>query len=246
MHIKLFLFFVFLSYSFSLNAAEEDISEWRTKSMDLSNSSMSYISIPLGLSDYDFEKLSKIEITHSSTYDRFGSLEIIQDELPRFIEEEVGIIDPEIKSIITSSILSISSKIVQSLDLDTAWVTIRFTKPNRLFEIPRWHTDGAFYEPYEATNFKYAAVLKGPGTLFANELNEDQMKKISDRIRDNNLISQNQIFSPQFGDGVLFKTGGSKNSAVHSEPHMNEDRIFFSIVPGTYENINELKNRWNK
>lgn len=234
---------VFLSLIAVCRADAENIIAWQEKARHLMNSSDSYVTLPLGVEPKDLEYLQNIKVERNAFYDRFGSLDEIENELPEFLEENVGICDSRAKSIITNTVSEVSRQVVEALGAETAWVTIRFTKPNNAFDLPRWHLDGAFYKPYDATNYKYAAVLKGPGTLFANNVTEGQMEKISERVRDKSLIEEEQVFSPSFGEGALFKTGGSENSAVHSEPPMPEDRIFFSIVPGSHLNIEERKEK---
>jgi hypothetical protein len=53
--------------------------------------------------------------------------------------------------------------------------------------------------------------------------------------------------------GAVFITFYKKNSidditmrAIHSEPDINEQRLFISILPGTHDEINELKTRWKR
>jgi len=45
--------------------------------------------------------------------------------------------------------------------------------------------------------------------------------------------------------GLIFEVG-SKNAVIHSEPPIEHERIFISILPGSYEQISELKKRRNK
>ena len=45
--------------------------------------------------------------------------------------------------------------------------------------------------------------------------------------------------------GLIFEVG-SKNAVIHSEPPIEQERIFISILPGTFEQISELKKRFNK
>ena len=55
----------------------------------------------------------------------------------------------------------------------SAWVAVRAFTPTHEYDMPRWHTDGAFYGlndpyPYPGLVFKFAAVLKGSSTLLYN------------------------------------------------------------------------------
>ena len=40
--------------------------------------------------------------------------------------------------------------------------------------------------------------------------------------------------------------GNDKVAAIHSEPPINEKRIFLSILPGHVSEIEELRKRWNR
>ena len=39
---------------------------------------------------------------------------------------------------------------------------------------------------------------------------------------------------------------GDKDARVHFEPKTDEPRIFMSVLLGSQDQINELKNRWKK
>ena len=43
----------------------------------------------------------------------------------------------------------------------------------------------------------------------------------------------------------MFIMGDKTIGAIHSEPKIDESRIFISIVPGSHDQIQELYNRWH-
>ena len=52
------------------------------------------------------------------------------------------------------------------------------------------------------------------------------------------LVTKNYIFTPPPYHGALFFM--NEYAAIHSEPDINEDRIYVGIVPGTKEQIKKL------
>ena len=57
------------------------------------------------------------------------------------------------------------------------------------------------------------------------------------KILDEKLLKYKTVHPTQY-QGVIFKVG--RNGAVHSEPDMNSNRLFLSIVPGSKDEILEL------
>ena len=68
------------------------------------------------------------------------------------------------------------------------------------------------------------------------------------KVRDRNYMKEfcqiENIVSPRLGEGVVFVGGrGVGLAALHSEPPIHENRLFFSIVPCTENQLVELKAR---
>ena len=130
------------------------------------------------------------------------------------------------------------------------WFTVRLTKPTDEFDIPRWHRDGNFF----GATHKIAATIYGPGTLLISE--REALEIVTDPkymnvhpfgpeglIMRAEIASRMSKFDPvqlQPGEMVVFRVGNRNNSAVHSEPLMDTDRIFVSVLPGTEEQIRQL------
>ena len=55
----------------------------------------------------------------------------------------------------------------------------------------------------------------------------------------------NKAESPKKGEGVFFIVSDAKFGAVHSEPKMNENRLFFSVLIGNESEIEELDLKWH-
>ena len=65
-----------------------------------------------------------------------------------------------------------------------------------------------------------------------------------DRIFLSELLDLKKAESPKLGEGVLFIVSDDQLGAVHSEPKIDENRLFFSILIGDESEIEEfyLKN----
>ena len=110
--------------------------------------------------------------------------------------------------------------------------------------------------PFEGDQRKIVISLKGAPTLFnamppelhsaftslMRSFKEDTIenrKKIAE-IVDNIHTTQAKPLQ-----GSVFIVG-SERAAIHSEPSIQEDRLFISVLPGTIAQITELRERWKK
>ena len=105
--------------------------------------------------------------------------------------------------------------------------------------------------------YKVAITLKGSGTLFCN-IPKEERKNFTEAVFQEyshslkgreelaKLLNQYKDYESGLYKGAAFVVGDPHNSAVHSEPQINSERIFVSILPGTKEQIKELQDRWNK
>jgi hypothetical protein len=86
--------------------------------------------------------------------------------------------------------------------------------------------------------FKFAMVFKGPSTLFYN-LPEEWREHFKANQNQNNRaylaewLGSVGIESPKKGEGAIFISGGfyPVPTGVHSEPKIDQPRLFFSVVP---------------
>lgn len=200
--------------------------------------------------------LKDFHVVRDGTYDRFTKLDRVQLEFADFLRNEIGSTDETANTTISAIIQRNAMAAVRTLGKETGWLTVRLSKPNHLFDLPRWHYDGWFFKPSpDETVYKFAQALKGPSTLFLEipdgvrmrlkELLFDRdMNDYDRRLRIAELLSSYQRQSPPNDRGVYFVVGSGKIDGIHSEPPINEDRIFFSVVPGSVAEINELAARW--
>jgi hypothetical protein len=163
-------------------------------------------------------------------------------------------------NIIKNIILKLIKKIIRGYNNEFILLNIRIILPNQDFIIPRWHIDNYNKQ------FKFICVLKGPCTLFINEYDNENRKKFIEinnkmlidltnckydlqniyniyRRKISDELKEAQILQPNNNQGVIFLADyeNIKNSAIHSEPNENTERFFISIICNDQENIEKMK-----
>jgi len=244
--IGIFLILLALTSCFEVTAAVEEAMRETISTLGQNNS---FAFVDLGLTSEEIAlidrlKFGKILDGARTSYDRFGNLSLLNDELPTFLRD-IGNDDEEVIQAVAEVISRTVYNVTRASNRDSAWVSVRAAPPNHAFDIPRWHMDGSYYgpRPYPGLVFKFAAVLKGNSTLLyplPNEVRDIFISHSNDRAFLNELLDVNKAQSPKRGEGVFFIVADDTKSAVHSEPKMVENRLFFSILIGSEEEIQEL------
>ncbi len=228
------------------------------------------------LSEGEKQSISDIEINSSNYLNYYGDLKSL--EFQNFFSK-IGKNSSKTCKIIESIIKKITKKVLAGFGLDHCWISVRASKPNNNYDIPRWHYDGKYFKNI-SSQAKWAMVLKGPGTLvikksskvekaydkIENQFREeylDQFKKIKPQTVDEEVQIQMKLhdkYRPIYAkamskfkirqldndQGIVFWGGNDHHmSALHSEPKIDEPRLFISILPGSKENIMEWKNKEN-
>ncbi len=202
----------------------------------------------VGITAWDLENFSSIDIQREWVYHQFGELEIVQESIANFFGE-IGSNENEAAFRATVRLKEITDKVVEASGKETAWVCLRSFTPTDRFDVPRWHVDGPYYTPNGAEDllFKFVVTLVGPTTFFyllPQELRKTTEKTIHNRLYMKNFCKQENIVSPKIGEGAVFIGGQyAAVTALHSEPPIHENRLFFSIVPCTEMQLNALKAR---
>ena len=198
--------------------------------------------------------LDHLTVSTGGTYNLFGTAETLAADLKTFL----GSIGNEDKTSAAAAekIDTMVKDILKGFGAEAGWITLRATLPTDEFDIPRWHQDGYFYAPFEGDQRKAAVVLKGAPTLL-NDLPQSRLAAFNEASRKNPnddaekrlsvaaVLDETQTVTTPKGKGVVF-IAGSPRGAVHSEPAMHEARLFLSVLPGTKEQIEELRQRWKK
>lgn len=203
----------------------------------------------LGLTDTELELFKQMTINKCDNYDQFGSIEQLSKELPLFLEKAGA--NPQLTVQASTVICKITNNVLVAQNAQTAWVALRTYTPNDLFNVPRWHVDGNYYEPYNSNLPKFAVTLKGDSTLFYNATDGERKDVMSfsadeERVFLSSRLDTNKIKVPTLGVGTFFIVGDSMRAAVHSEPQIKQERLFLSMVCGSNEQIAELKTRWGR
>lgn len=248
--ILLYLFFMgFFHHSFS-TCHEIMVSEKISNALIKLSPETPFIIFDLTLSSADLNDLKKLKINSTLEYNNYGDLESLQSGISDFLLSLGNSLE------IANSVSKLITKIIiHSLigsRRETAWIVLRAFTHTDEYDIPRWHTDGTFYTSM-SMQYKIVMALKGPQTLFYPkalfETLSDQMQNefhfLSDgkdgpkenRIAQAKILDASQIISSSLNQGALFLVGD--NGALHSEPPINEERLFLSILPASKEEIYE-------
>jgi hypothetical protein len=215
----------------------------------------------------DLERLSLREMRierESESFDSFGPIDDAFTERLKQHLSSIGSNEPAHIERISRLIHRIARGMQGGVGKEAAWFTLRISLPNYEFDIPRWHADGSYFATANKT-YKLVATLKGPRTLFGkvvdpaayrtleNASSENYLKNFKAnrhafleedmRIRKELTKVIEQTGAPTEEQATIYLVG-DENGVVHSEPAITEPRIFFSIVAGSKEEIEELRRRF--
>ncbi len=196
------------------------------------------------------DRLESLTVKTETAYDNFGALERLDGELARFFSE-VGN-EPDVSAAAAASIGSFVRQCLAGFDFETAWITVRASEANGSFATPRWHFDGNYFEPYTGWH-KIVLTLKGPGTLFSS-LPLDRLPGFLELMTvPHDLPDREKIIAAYVGEDGRTQARvrepylyivGVDHAAIHSEPTIDAQRLFMSLVPGSAEQIDELRENW--
>jgi hypothetical protein len=234
----------------------------------------SFAFFDLGLSHehIDLLKNLSIDISAKSAMNNYGDLETLASQVCDYLKT-LGNCDADAQAA-SQIIYSIVSRDIAACGMQTGWVTLRAFNPNNLYDLPRWHTDGSFYDGPNHLCYKLAYIFQGAPTLLL-EVPDDvkaemlsiqsksgvtsaQVKNLSRKELDDlmyaskvklaALLAQYTPSQVPADSGIIFITGDRdrKRAAIHSEPPMHENRLFMSIVPGSFQQIEQWRARSQK
>jgi hypothetical protein len=257
--MKYIFYYLIVSSLFftGISAQELNIENEMVNQISLLGEENSFAYVDLKLTSEELDLIDQLKFDQlpegaSVQYDRFGDLHLLKEELTAFLKS-IGNDNPDVISIVAEVISKTTREVVSASNKESAWVCVRASRPNTNFDIPRWHMDGAYYGlngpyPYPELVFKFAATLKGSPTLLYN-LTQDQRDVFNTHWNDRQFLSEfldlSKAESPKRGEGVFFIVANHQIAAAHSEPPMDSNRLFFSILVGNKSEIEELYLRWH-
>lgn len=214
------------------------------------NSNQSFLIIDLGFSKELLDSLHNMTITQQQEYNNFGNLDSLNSDVQHFLTEISTANEQEINTV-SQTIEQLTKNILTILGKETAWIALRGFTENHAFDIPRWHIDGYFNEAPTGSNFevKFGTALIGPQTLFyplPSEARETFFDHEANRNELHLRYPVSNAMAAEAGQGAFFVVGNQQRAAIHSEPKMENGRLFFSIVAGTQEEIRALDKRLNR
>lgn len=198
-------------------------------------------------------------------FDYYGS---VNEELVRNLIvylSGLGENSPEIVRTLSHLVARVAEIVSNDLGKESAWVMVRTSLPHEDFTIPRWHPDGKYFDSGDET-YKLVMTIKGALTRFGEVKDPDVFEEIMKEISHNHDLHPNdpeaferedlrlrkkldavvkEIHPSQQGEAVYYLVG-SHDAKIHSEPKIDEPRIFMSVVAGSTEQINQLRQRWSK
>lgn len=249
-----FIIFVILFSSF-LYGAE---SECFFKKVDVQG----YVSFDMGLQSTDKEFLNNLSVNRDKAWHHFGDHENMLQSLVEFFITIGNQVDDAYKA--AGIVQKMSEKTLRDINAPAGWILLKSLLKRERQDVLSWHIDS--YYNTSGWDIKIVCTLKGPGTLFAVVDNDMRAKFLKTRcnttyydknIQDRHkhmieeyqakvmeLFQDCQIEQVGLGQGVLFIVGDPIKGVIHSEPFITEDRLFFSIIPGTKEQIKRLHDKW--
>lgn len=250
--------------------------------MDVSqiNKNNTYVIVDLNFTNKEKKILENFSILNTKTYDRYGEIDLVDSELPKYLES-IGNNDEESINILTRLIVRIIHSFQGTVNKPSAWITIRISEPHHGFDIPRWHMDGRYFGENDTPSLKLVTTLKGPPTLLSNSKQKNirqdiqnlnfgkpmhklyqqlkiasqkndkkQIYELQEKIKNLRITSREKIVKildektitqMDNGQAAIYTVNNSDYGCIHSEPPITQNRIFMSILPGTIDEINEMK-----
>jgi hypothetical protein len=254
MNVKMFLYLCFFAEICFMNVslAMDDGKEAReiqaaTESLSPRHSFAYY---DLHLSENEKSAVNALKIHKTDSYNNYANLNALEPEVRDFIKTLDKGNETNAKEV-SHLIVRLVNEILHASGQETAWVAVRAFIPISQYDVPRWHTDGYYFEPYSGDPYKFAVTLKGPPTLFYRlpDNKREEFYTLEHKGTEQNNYNR-QVLADMLGkskeaisiaqpyQGAIFIVGSS-NAAVHSEPPLKEERLFMSVLPGSKAQIKE-------
>ena len=205
-----------------------------------------YYFVDLDLTDQELEFFESIKIEKEFFYHSFSKIESVEGTMTDFFQK-IGDNSMTLSANVSKVRRKMADEVLSLSGKEYAWVHISAQVPTEEFDIPRWHLDGHFYHITQPElMYKFVFTPLGPPTLFYR-LERDERKSIwqrtVDRVYMQSYCQQENIVTCQKKQGAFFIGGNLAKAALHSEPAIKENRIFFCVIPCTQKQLGELKQK---
>lgn len=213
------------------------------------------VSLDLNLTAEERESIRNLKIESDTSHlNYFGNVDSndLSSNLDLYLKS-IGENSEETIERVSRLIKRIAEGLARHFNTKFVWIDSKSMLPNDYFITPRWHTDAKFYNPLTA--YKLVMAIKGPQTRFGSTAESEKFVQLSIeenkekhgseedmRIRKELDLIVNEVQMPSKENPTLYLVS-SDDAYIHSEPHIDEERIFIAIVAGTEEEINEWSNR---
>lgn len=215
----------------------------------------SFVNFDLGLAPEALVDMRALTVNEHKDYSNFGQIDTLRNDIANFLES-VGNA-PDLSGRVADVLDQVVKDSLSAVRAEAAWFTLRSFTPTDQYDTPRWHTDGWFFTPDGTRQQKIALAVKGSKTLL-NDLPQTLRERFYKLLRSfesdttENRQEIGKLVNPEDnqtaleGQATVFDVGDEATAAVHSEPPIHSERLFMSIVPGTFKQIAELRERWNQ
>jgi hypothetical protein len=239
LHLSMFLLIIFIA---RLHGTPFD-----NALIALSQDPHGFVFVDLGISEEDLLEFQQIDIHQTSEYNQFGELHELETKLFSFLNTLGANPTSRIERLHTC-LLEIVDQVILFSGEETAFICLRAFRPTTDYDLGRWHLDGYYFTPRDpnALMYKLVLTLAGPSTLFyplPPSLRHEIWPHMPDRMYMHTFCQSGPLLSAKRGEGCLFLGGTRLRAALHSEPPIHENRLFFSIVPCDQKQLIELQKK---
>lgn len=227
------------------------------------------VSFDIGLTSEEKRGIAEVIIEKElPQFDYYGPIgeELVENLTTYF--RELGENEEKIITTISKLVARVAEMTIKDFHKESAWVMVRVSLPNDYFDVPRWHSDGQYFETLDSADktYKLVMTIKGAPTRFGEKIDPERFDQLMIKSSKNYELNHNEAevferedmrirreLSSIIREAEPLKEGeaayylvGHENAKIHSEPIIDTPRIFMSVVPGSINQVGELKERWNK
>jgi hypothetical protein len=223
----------------------------------------------INYTEQEQESIDNFKIEKKCSYNYNGSISSLKiNDLNTFLSEIGPNTKKDIDNV-KQIILNLIKKVLKGYDMENFLLIIRVRVPDSEFDIPRWHRDGPYFgDTIITSKFATVLKGPGTLFIKSSTDNSEKFNELYDQEEKERIERREKISIPftkeqeeideryralyatlpknsdmvQLGKNqgvIFFADSGGIRGAIHSEPKLDENRIFISIVPGTKENVEE-------